>query len=102
MSCIVFENASVFDGVTANVTDPMFVRVEDNEIKEISARPIKSDEADRIDCRGKTLMPGLIDNHVHAYWESLQVNQPEPPMTYRAQYAQKYLRHTLSCGFTAV
>jgi len=102
MSSIVFENAIVFDGVNPEAAEPMFVLVEGNEIKEVSAHAIKADGAEHINCRGKTLMPGLIDNHVHVYWESLQVNLPEPPMTYRAQYAQKYLRHTLACGFTSV
>lgn len=102
MSCIVFESATLFDGVNPEVAEPAFVLVEGHEIKEVSERPINVVGAERIDCRGKTLMPGLIDNHVHVYWESLQVNRPEPPITYRAQYAQKYLRHTLACGFTAV
>jgi imidazolonepropionase-like amidohydrolase len=102
MACTVFDNATLFDGVNSEATEPVFVLVEGNEIKEVSDRPIKTDAADRIDCRQKTLMPGLIDNHVHVYWESLQVNSPEPPATYRAQYAQKFLRHILSCGFTSV
>ena len=102
MSRIVFENATLFDGVNPEAVEPVFVLVEDQEIKELSEQPIKTDGAEHIDCYGKTLMPGMIDNHVHVYWESLQVNQPEPPMTYRAQYAQKYLRHTLACGFTSV
>jgi imidazolonepropionase-like amidohydrolase len=98
----VFENATVFDGVTPECTGPMFVLVEGNEIKEISPQSIKSASAERIDCSGKTLMPGMIDNHVHIYLESLKLNPPEPPITYRAQYAQKFLRHILSCGFTCV
>ena len=98
----VFENAAVFDGVTPKVANGMFVLVEGNEIKAVSAQPIEADGAERIDCRGKTLMPGLIDNHVHIYIEALNVNPPEPPITYRAQYAQKFLRHILSCGFTTV
>jgi imidazolonepropionase-like amidohydrolase len=102
MACSVFENATLFDGVNSEAAEPFFVLVDGNEIKEISDRPIKTDTADRIDCRHKTLMPGLIDNHVHVYWESLQANTPEPPATYRAQYAQKFLRHILSCGFTSV
>lgn len=102
MSCIVFEHASLFDGVNPETTGPIFVLVEDNAIREISARPIKADGAEHIDCRGKTLMPGMIDNHVHIYIESLRLNPPEPPITYRAQFAQKFLRHILSCGFTCV
>ena len=102
MSCIVFENARVFDGVSPDAAELMFVRVDGNEITEISALPIKADSAERIDCRGKTLMPGMIDNHVHIYIESLKFAPPEPPITYRAQYAQTFLRHILSCGFTSV
>jgi len=102
MSCTVFENANVFDGLDPEIKGPMSVLVDGNEIKEISSQPIKANVAERIDCRGKTLMPGMIDNHIHIYLESLKFNPPEPPITYRAQYAQKFLRHILSCGFTAV
>jgi imidazolonepropionase-like amidohydrolase len=103
MSQTVFENATVFDGVSPKARHGMYVVVEGNEIREVSTGPLEVEgSTSRIDCRGKTLMPGLIDNHVHVYWESLQVPQPEPPVTYRAQYAQKYLKHTLACGFTSV
>ena len=102
MASIVFENANVFDGVDPEATGPRFVLVEDHKIKEISAQPMKVDGAERIDCRGKTLMPGMIDNHVHIYLESHKLSPPEPPITYRAQYAQKFLKHILSCGFTTV
>jgi imidazolonepropionase-like amidohydrolase len=47
-------------------------------------------------------MPGLIDCHVHVYAESVKLATPEPPITYRAQYAHKFLRHMLSSGFTSV
>lgn len=102
MSLVVFENATVFDGHSPQLQDMMFVVVEGQVIKEVSAQPIRVADAERIDCRGKTLMPGMIDNHVHIYLESIKVNPPEPPITYRAQYAQKFLRHILSCGFTTV
>lgn len=99
---VVFENARLFDGVSPETVGPAFVMVEGNEIKQVSSQPIRSEGAQRIDCRGRTLMPGLIDGHVHIYWDSLQVTRPEPPITYRAQYAQKYLRYILACGFTTV
>jgi imidazolonepropionase-like amidohydrolase len=102
MACIVFDNASVFDGVSPDIGDARFVLVDGNEIKEVSPRPIRIEGADHIECRGKTLMPGLIDNHVHIYLESLALSPPEPPISYRAHYAQKFLRHVLSCGFTTV
>lgn len=102
MSQTLFENATLFNGTSPDTPDGMFVLVEGNRIKEVSDHPIKSDSADKIDCSGKTLMPGMIDNHVHIYGESLKLAPPEPPITYRAQYAQKFLKHILSCGFTSV
>jgi len=102
MTLTIFENATLFDGMNPDVQNGTHVLVEDAIIKEVASRPIQSGEAIRIDCTGKTLMPGLIDNHVHIYVDSLSVNPPEPPITYRAQYAHMFLRHILSCGFTAV
>jgi len=102
MSRILFENAAVFDGLNAQLIHPAFVLIEGNEIKAVSSSAIPAEGAERIDCRGRTVMPGLIDNHVHIYIESLQFTPPEPPITYRAQYAQKFLRHILACGFTTV
>jgi imidazolonepropionase-like amidohydrolase len=102
MPCTIFENASVFDGVNPELQESQFVLVDGNEIREVSSAPIKTSSGDRIDCSGMTLMPGMIDNHVHVYTETVRITVPEPPVTYRAQYAQKFLRHILSCGFTAV
>jgi imidazolonepropionase-like amidohydrolase len=102
MSLVVFENVSIFDGERPALATAMSVLVDGQRIKEVSAQPIRAEGAERIDCTGKTLMPGMIDNHVHIYLESLKLSPPEPPITYRAQYAQKFLRHMLACGFTTV
>jgi len=102
MSGTLFTNARIFDGVSPDLSEPSSVWVEGNEIREVSTRASRAESAERIDCKGLTLMPGLIDNHVHIYLESLHLTPPEPPITYRAQYAQKFLRHILSCGFTSV
>jgi len=102
MTCIIFENANVFDGQSNELREAHHVAVEGTRIKEVSDVPIKSSSAMRLDCQRKTLMPGMIDNHVHIYFESLNLRPPYPPITYRAQYAQKFMRHMLSCGFTTV
>ena len=42
--------------------------VEDERIREVSAKKVKAPKNARvIDVRGRTLMPGLIDAHMHAY-----------------------------------
>ena len=48
------------------------ILVEDDRIMEVSEKPIKASGATAIDCGGRTLMPGLIDAHVHVI--AAQVN----------------------------
>lgn len=65
MNYTIFKNATLIDG---NGGDPRFnvsVSVEDNIIKEISEGERVSVSAEIVDCKGKTLMPGLIDGHMH-------------------------------------
>jgi hypothetical protein len=47
-------------------------------------------------------MPEVIDNHVHTDIPSLKMGLPESPIGYRAQYAQRFLRHILAGRFTSV
>ncbi len=42
--------------------------MESGRIREVSERPIAVRDARVIDVGGRTLMPGLIDAHIHAYW----------------------------------
>ena len=63
MQSAIFENARILDGSSDEGEHDRFVRVADGLIKEISDKPIKDSAAHRIDLRGKTLMPGLIDCH---------------------------------------
>jgi imidazolonepropionase-like amidohydrolase len=58
-----FANARIVDGTSAHRPDPVDVLVEDGTIREIGK--ISSEKARRIDVGGRTLMPGLIDAHVH-------------------------------------
>ena len=102
MSQIVFENATVFDGESADLHEGMSVRVEDDLIREVSDGSIAAGNADRIDCAGRTLMPGMIDCHVHVYFSSVQIEHLAKPATYHAHYAARFLRHILGCGFTTV
>jgi imidazolonepropionase-like amidohydrolase len=98
----IFENARIFDGMSSALMENASILVEDKLIVEVSDKPLKHPAAERIDCSSKTLMPGLIDNHVHIYFDSVNASLPEPPVTYRAQYANLFLRHILACGFTTV
>lgn len=102
MPRVLFERSALFDGISPTLRHGMSVLVDGNRIVKVDEGAIAVEGAERVDCHGRTLMPGLIDAHVHIYMESLKLLPPEPPATYRAQYAHRFLRHMLACGFTAV
>ena len=65
MGYVIFKNATLIDG---NGGDPRYnvsVLVENNIIREVSECGISLQSADVIDCKGNTLMPGLVDGHMH-------------------------------------
>jgi imidazolonepropionase-like amidohydrolase len=100
---ILLENARIFDGINADCPEGMSVLVENGAIREVSDRPIASGLAQRIDVAGRTLMPGLIDLHIHAYFSDLNaqlVDSRDAP--YRTAHAVRKLGHALDCGFTTV
>src|SRR5215831_2767195 len=65
----VFSNVRIFDGKSGKLSAPSNVLVRGNIIEKISDKPIPTDrraDTTLIDGGGRTLMPGLIDNHWHA------------------------------------
>jgi imidazolonepropionase-like amidohydrolase len=102
MSLVLFENAALFNGVDPDARDGMSVLVEDDKILEVSDKPITATTAQVIDCAGKTLMPGMIDCHVHIYAATVDPILAQSPGTFYAQYAATFMRNILDCGFTLV
>jgi imidazolonepropionase-like amidohydrolase len=103
MTLVLFENARVFDGRSEACPDGMSVLVEDGTIREVSDRPIASGRARRIDVGGRTLMPGLIDLHVHAYASHMDVGAIEGfGEAYNTAHAARMMGHALDCGFTTL
>ena len=63
-----FTNVNIFDGKNDALSEGMSVLVEGNFIKKVAKGEIEArDDATVIDGGGRTLMPGLIDSHVHFY-----------------------------------
>lgn len=61
-----FRNVRVFDGTSATLSQPTHVLVAGNVISAIGTDAVAPDtDTLVIDGNGRTLMPGLIDNHVH-------------------------------------
>jgi imidazolonepropionase-like amidohydrolase len=104
MESYIFENARILDGSSDEGEQDRFVRVAGKLIEEVSDRPIKDSSAKHIDLRGKTLMPGLIDCHVHIN----SGGSPDPsvlsklPNELIAYHSVNILRGMLNRGFTTV
>jgi len=100
---ILFKNVMVFDGVGDSLAAGN-VLVEGNLIRRISAGAINVPSATVIDGGGRTLMPGLIDNHVHLSLTGATLSEIENNMTWEdiaynaAPVAEMYLME----GFTTV
>lgn len=96
-------NGRLLDPLQAELQEGMQVLIEDGVVREVSDRPILAPSATRVDLRGKTLMPGLIDLHVHVMASQLnlaaQVNLPNVFVTLRAV---PILQGMLRRGFTTV
>jgi imidazolonepropionase-like amidohydrolase len=101
---LLFTNARVFDGRSGDCGEGLSVRVAHGLIQEISATPLPAPDGTLvIDCAGGTLMPGLIDCHVHAFANDVAVARIESAgEAYRTAHAVRMLGHALDCGFTTV
>ena len=103
---VVFEDVRIFDGVSGRLTGPSNVLVVGNVITSITSAPIADPPGttvQRFRGNGRTLMPGLIDNH----WHTMMV-RPTPAQLLAGDYGYMYLMAgaeataTLMRGFTTV
>jgi imidazolonepropionase-like amidohydrolase len=103
MAAILFADGALLDGTSRSRRENHHVLVEDDRIKEVSDRPIKYAAAETIELRGRTLMPGLIDAHVHAIAvDAALARLAEQPVTLVALQAGRVLESMLMRGFTTV
>lgn len=63
---VLFTNLRLFDGETISLREGVDVLVEGGRIAALPPRGQGPAEAERVDCGGRVLMPGLIDAHWHA------------------------------------
>ncbi|MEO9877376.1 MAG: amidohydrolase family protein, partial [Anderseniella sp.] len=104
MGSILFRNATLVDGTVDEAREGFDVLVEDDRIKEISDKPLTVPSgAQEIDVKGKTLMPGLIDAHVHVKATMLNLGRlNDVPVTYLIASAAQIMKAMLMRGFTSV
>src|SRR5271154_6912699 len=98
-----FKNFELLDPEAVELHGGHELIVEGASIREVSAKPIKAAKASVIDCGKRTLMPGLIDCHVHAIHSEVNVRFMEMlPLTLVTARAATRLRAMLDRGFTTV
>jgi imidazolonepropionase-like amidohydrolase len=102
---LVFENATLLDCTGRDPQPRTRVVVEDGRVQQIG--PSGGREGPRgarvIDCQGRTLMPGLLDAHVHLAMIDLdplmEVAMPPAVLAFRIA---RNIEATLQAGFTTV
>lgn len=102
---LLFEHARLLDCTGADPQDGMCVAVDADRITRIgrSGSFTVAAGTEVIDCQGRTLMPGLLDAHVHLAAVDLDmsdnVRQPAPVVALRIA---ALIEATLQAGFTTV
>jgi imidazolonepropionase-like amidohydrolase len=103
LSLFVFRNAAVLDAHAPHRREGCDVVVENSTIREVSERPVNLSGATVIDVGGRTVMPGLIDCHVHTIATMLNLGAnaalPNAIVTLKSVHI---LRGMLERGFTTV
>jgi imidazolonepropionase-like amidohydrolase len=103
MGQVIFANCAVLDGTRNERREDHHVLVENGRIREVSDRSLDSAAAEIVDLRGRTLMPGLIDAHVHAVAvDPVLARLAEQPASLVALQAAKVLEGMLQRGFTTI
>jgi len=103
---VLFENVRIYSGTAERLSAPSNVLVVGNVIRTISSGPIAEPagvEMQRIRGGGRTLMPGLIDNHWHTMLVRPSPSQAlESDVGYLNLLAGAEAQATLMRGFTSV
>jgi imidazolonepropionase-like amidohydrolase len=103
MAAIIFANGALLDGTRSERREGHHVLVDGDRIQEVSDRPITRADAETIDLAGQTLMPGLIDAHVHVIAvDAALARLAEQPLTLVTLQAGRVLEGMLARGFTSV
>ncbi len=96
----------VIDGVSETVIENVTIRIEGSRIQNIESGFTDPDQNDTlIDLKDQTVLPGLIDTHVHLTGEYNENSRLKRFISNEADYALDsalYAKKTLEAGFTVV
>src|SRR5689334_1233897 len=93
---VLFKNFELMEPSFGELRGGYQLLIEGDTVRELGDKPIKAAEATVIDCGKRTLMPGLIDSHVHAIHSEVNVRFMEAmPLTLVTARAASRLRAML-------
>jgi imidazolonepropionase-like amidohydrolase len=96
----------MIDGISVTVIENVTLRIKESKIQKIEVGFIDPDPNDTlIDLRDQTVLPGLIDTHVHLTGEYNENSRLKRFISNEADYALDsalYAKKTLEAGFTVV
>jgi imidazolonepropionase-like amidohydrolase len=102
---LVFEHATLLDCTGRDPQPDTRIVVDDGRIQQIGSTsgPRGPRDARVIDCQGRTVMPGLLDAHVHLASLELDANaEVALPAAVIALRIGRQIEETLQAGFTTV
>ena len=105
MTKTIIKNGVLIDGNGGEPQKDGVVVIENEEILYAGSEAGYTSNGDEkvIDAQGNTIMPGIIDSHVHMMMEFSPVAQRlETPFSFMYYKAAEYLKNTLHAGVTSV
>ncbi|MCT1577720.1 amidohydrolase family protein [Oceanobacillus kimchii] len=105
MTSLLIKNGLFIDGNGGEPEKDVIVVVKDNQIAYVGSETAYSisGEEQVVDAQGGTILPGMIDTHVHMMMEFSPVAERlETPFSFMYYQAAKYLENTLKAGITTV
>ena len=100
---LAFTNCNVFDGISSDIKKDMTVLVDGDKILNFGSGEliIIPDDFYTIDMEGRTLMPGLIDSHIHGCSPFTYIANASAVRQMPMQVALNNMR-TVYCGVTTI
>lgn len=105
------EGGTLIDGTGRPPEEGVSLLVEGGVIKKIGRKITKPNDAKVIEASGKTVMPGLMDMHVHLgslFFPlppgegDLRLTMLKTPITLKILYGAKFAKDSLEAGFTTL
>jgi imidazolonepropionase-like amidohydrolase len=103
MSSFLLSGGRFLDPRRGELLDGIELLIENERVMEVADRPIKATAATRVDLGGRTVMPGLIDAHLHVFLNEVNIGALDAvPLTLLAINGAIALKNSLMRGFTSV